>query len=400
MILSQIDDDGRRRPARYGSVPMSEQESRYSQPKLELFGLYRALRHWRLYIIGIKNLHIEVDAMYIKGMLNDPDLQPNAAINHWIQGILMFDFKLIHVPADRHKGPDALSRRPLAEGEYAESDDDSWLDNITLLTFFPDPPSNPFSMISLINTNSLIQSTHSSLPSCLASRQSQEQLLSRIHHFLETLETPRMETSQKKRRFLAIASEFFMKGGKLFKQNGDRPPLLVIFDPTNKLDILKQAHENLGHRGVQSVFELVRHRFYWPHIRADILHHVRSCHDCQIRSLKKVEIPLTISIPTSLFSKIYIDVMHMPKAKGYRYIVAARDDLSGACEAKPLRKANSKSLANFFWENIYCRYGAPQKVITDNGPEVQDAFDKLLKRLNIPQIRITPYNHHANGVVE
>jgi hypothetical protein len=39
-------------------------------------------------------------------------------------------------------------------------------------------------------------------------------------------------------------------------------------------------------------------------------------------------------------------------------------------------------------------------VVTDNGPEVKEAFDRLLKRMNIPQIRITPYNHHANGVVE
>ena len=397
MILSQIDDNGRRCPARYGSIPMSERESRYSQPKLELFGLYRALRHWRLYIIGIKNLHVEVDAKYIKGMLNDPDLQPNAPINRWIQGILMFDFKLIHVPAERHKGPDALSRRPLAEGEQAESDDDSWLDDIALLTFFPDRPPNPFSMLTLIHST---PPTPTDLPSSLTSRIAQEEMLNHIRHFLETLESPKMETPQKKRRFLAKASDFFMKDGKLFKRNGDRPPLLVIFEPTNKLSILKQAHDNLGHRGVQAVFELIRHRFFWPHIRADILHHVRSCHECQIRSLKKMEIPLTISIPTTLFSKIYIDIMHMPKAKGYRYIVAARDDLSGACEAKPLRKANSKSLANFFWDYIFCRYGAPQKVVTDNGPEVQDAFDKLLKRLGIPQIRITPYNHHANGVVE
>ena len=42
MILSQIDEQGCKRPARYGSVPMSKQESRYSQPKLELFGLYHA----------------------------------------------------------------------------------------------------------------------------------------------------------------------------------------------------------------------------------------------------------------------------------------------------------------------------------------------------------------------
>jgi hypothetical protein len=201
--------------------------------------------------------------MYIKGMLNNPDLQPNAAINRWIQGILMFDFKLIHVPAERHKGPDALSRRTRAEGEEALSDDDSWLDNIALLTFFPEPPINPFPTLS--ETLSPPES-QSDLPSCLASRISQEQLLNHIRHFLETLETPKMPTPQKKRRFLAKAAEFFMKEEKLFRRNGDHPPLLVIFDPIQKLTILKQAHENLGHRGVQSVFELLRHRFFWPHI--------------------------------------------------------------------------------------------------------------------------------------
>ncbi|KAI5830299.1 hypothetical protein K523DRAFT_302954, partial [Schizophyllum commune Tattone D] len=106
---------------------MSERESRYSQPKLELFGLYRALRHWRLYL----------------GMLNDPDLQPNATINRWIQGILLFDFKLIHVPAERFKGPDALSRRPRSPEDRVESDDDSWLDNIALFTSICEDPVTP-----------------------------------------------------------------------------------------------------------------------------------------------------------------------------------------------------------------------------------------------------------------
>jgi reverse transcriptase-like protein len=44
MILSQLGNDGKtKHPARYGSIPMSETESCYSQPKLELFGLYKAL---------------------------------------------------------------------------------------------------------------------------------------------------------------------------------------------------------------------------------------------------------------------------------------------------------------------------------------------------------------------
>jgi transposase InsO family protein len=40
------------------------------------------------------------------------------------------------------------------------------------------------------------------------------------------------------------------------------------------------------------------------------------------------------------------------------------------------------------------------QITTDNGPEVQGAFDHLVKRLGIPQVRISPYNKHANGVVE
>jgi hypothetical protein len=111
MILSQLDEENKRRPARYGSVPMSERELRYSQPKLELFGLYRVLRSWRLYIIGVTNFQVDVDAKFIQGLLNNPDLQPDVAVNRWIQGILMFHFELIHVPAVRFQGPDALSRR-------------------------------------------------------------------------------------------------------------------------------------------------------------------------------------------------------------------------------------------------------------------------------------------------
>ena len=43
MVLLQVDEKGDRRPAHYGSIPMNDRERRYSQPKLELYGLYRAL---------------------------------------------------------------------------------------------------------------------------------------------------------------------------------------------------------------------------------------------------------------------------------------------------------------------------------------------------------------------
>jgi hypothetical protein len=111
-ILMQIGEDGKRYPSRFGSITLNEVESRYSQAKLELYGLFRALRAVRVWIFGVPRLTIEVDAKYIKGMINNPDLQPNASINRWIAGILLFNFELVHVPGDKHTGADGLSRRP------------------------------------------------------------------------------------------------------------------------------------------------------------------------------------------------------------------------------------------------------------------------------------------------
>jgi hypothetical protein len=108
-VLMQIRDDKRRYPNRFGSIAWTERESRYSQAKLELYGLFRALRAYRIYIIGVKNLVVEVDAKYLKVMLNNPDIQPNATINRWIAGILLFNFKLVHVPVIHHTAADGLS---------------------------------------------------------------------------------------------------------------------------------------------------------------------------------------------------------------------------------------------------------------------------------------------------
>ena len=110
-LLCQCDTENPRirRFARFGSITLNDRESRFSQPKLELYGLFRALRSLKAYLIGVRNLVVEVDARYIKGMLANPDLAPSASMNRWIVSILLFHFTLVHVPGTRH-GPDGLSR--------------------------------------------------------------------------------------------------------------------------------------------------------------------------------------------------------------------------------------------------------------------------------------------------
>jgi RNase H-like domain found in reverse transcriptase len=80
-ILSQIDENGKHQPARYGSIPLHPVHQNYSQSKLDLYGLFRALTAWKIHLVGVINLVVEMDASYVKNMINNPDMQPNNALN-------------------------------------------------------------------------------------------------------------------------------------------------------------------------------------------------------------------------------------------------------------------------------------------------------------------------------
>ena len=155
-ILLQIGKDRKRYPSRFGSITFNDRESHYSQAKLELYGLFRALKQTQLFTIGVKKLIVEMDAKFIKGMLNNPTLHPNDAINRWIAAILLFDFDLVHVPAEKHTGADGLSRRPRDPNDPPFDDPtelEEWIDtNAGFFIELHSPPSlhDPAPPLSLV----------------------------------------------------------------------------------------------------------------------------------------------------------------------------------------------------------------------------------------------------------
>ncbi|GJE99479.1 polyprotein [Phanerochaete sordida] len=380
-ILSQRDDKGKKRPARYGSLPMNEREARYSQPKLELYGLFRALRAFRIHLVGAKKLQVEVDAKYIKG-------------------ILLFDFELLHVPATGFKAPDALSRRGLGPGETIETDEDDWVDDIALLvreqhlpvpTIMRRQPGRY--VLATFDTDDRPQKPDEPL-------HEQDRVLIEIYDYLTQLALPGGLTEKQQQRFISRAHKFFVQNGALFKRAGPRVPKKCIFNPARRRRLLQAAHDDLGHRGERATLHTLHLRFYWPTMPTDCQDYVRSCHECQVRSVRKVQTPLLISAPTNIFVKIHLDVMFMPRSRGLRYVVAATDDLSGAGEGRALSANTANLIAKFLWEEIFCRYGAVGQITTDNGSEVQAAVTRLMDRWHIPRVTISPYNSKANGVVE
>jgi transposase InsO family protein len=164
--------------------------------------------------------------------------------------------------------------------------------------------------------------------------------------------------------------------------------------------ILQEAHDGLGHKGYYSTLRTTLDRFWWPSIAHDVKHHVITCHECQLRQTTKIRLLPTVAIPAPLFRKAYIDTMLMPPAGGYRYIVQARDSLTAWPEWRALRTETAHTLAAFIFEEILCRWGAVEEIVTDNGTAFVAALDRLAERHGIRHIRISAYNSRANGIVE
>ena len=383
-VLSQMDEKGRKVPARYGSLPITSVQANYAQSKLELYGLMRALWHYRVFIVGVKNLIVGVDCASIKGMLNKPDIQASAHINRWIDAILMFDFELVHIPGEKHKGPDALSRRGFTPEEKEEGlRPVTWIDDMTLII----TSQKKKAKVKGIQVGAIL-------------RNDQEEELLQILEFLVTLKPPGGLDKKKGKVFAQKAAHFYVQGLGMYKRQKNATDQKVIFPVERRREILEEMHEGIGHRGEWAVWEALRLRFYWPRMRRDVTEHIKSCHTCQIRSTKKMHIPIQPSLPRALFQKVYLDVMKMPEAQGKSWIVACRDDLSGITEARAMASDNAKNLAKFFKEQIIYRYGTVEEVVTYNGPSMMGEFAQLVKKFNIHQIRISAYNSQANGVVE
>ncbi|XP_074356333.1 uncharacterized protein LOC141696039 [Apium graveolens] len=89
-------------------------------------------------------------------------------------------------------------------------------------------------------------------------------------------------------------------------------------------------------------------------------------------------------------------------ASGQRkFIVVAIDYFTKWIEAKTLAQITTKKIAQFFWENVICRYGIPCFLATDNGRQFDYAeFGEYFDDNNI-ELHFTSVSHpQANGLVE
>src|SRR6202165_2412562 len=164
---------------------------------------------------------------------------------------------------------------------------------------------------------------------------------------------------------------------------------------------MRQAHDESGHRGRDPTYKNIADSYFWPNMMTDVAIFCRTCRECQVRSAYRPKIQLNpVYVPTVL-RKFNIDVVDMNlTSNGFRYIVDMRDDLTGWIEARMLRQKQAEDVAEFFYQEVICRFGCVPQITSDNGGEFDGVFVLMTKRYGIPIVKSTPYHPQGNGMIE
>ncbi|GBG78920.1 hypothetical protein CBR_g28634 [Chara braunii] len=97
------------RPIEYMSKKMPSQKLAKSTYEKELFAVYKALTHWRHYLLGrffiLRTDHQTLRWMRTRAVLSD-------TLKHWIEVVEQYDFEPEYIKGEYNKVVDALSRRP------------------------------------------------------------------------------------------------------------------------------------------------------------------------------------------------------------------------------------------------------------------------------------------------
>ena len=86
---------------------------------------------------------------------------------------------------------------------------------------------------------------------------------------------------------------------------------------------------------------------------------------------------------------------------GNRYVIVATNYCTKWVEAKALRDNTTMSTEKFLYEYIWCRYGCPIELISDQGGHfLRQVVESLTTFYVVVHKRSTPYYPQANGLAE
>lgn len=165
-----------------------------------------------------------------------------------------------------------------------------------------------------------------------------------------------------------------------------------------------EVTHNLSHPNGRVTKKLIKEKYVWPSMSADIAFWSRTCLACQRSKIgRHVHMqPQHIPVPNVRFDHVHIDIIGpMHPSQGYMYCLTMIDRFTRWPEAAPLKNITAESVAEAFYITWISRFGAPSTLTTDQGSQFNAMLFKALAHLvGGHKTQTTAYHPQSNGMVE
>lgn len=345
-------------PVAFLSKKMLPAECNYPVHEQELLAVICALKEWRHYLHGNK-VKVITDHKSLKYLESQPHLSPRQV--RWSEFLQQFDLEIEYQQGKSNVVADALSRR-------VDHANDQKLNLVN-------------SGISTINWGDTL------LQQIKEGYQQDEECRRMIS----------MEGMQDK--------EFTFSEGLIYRNNRIYIPSVLQI----KTQLLNEAHDAAisGHVGMSKTLELLSRNYYWPKMKEDVTHYVKSCYKCQSNKPNN-RYPLgllqSIPVPEKAWEQVSMDLItQLPKTKeGYDAIVVFVDKFTKMVHIAPTTTTvTAPQLARIFFREVVRLHGVPKSIISDRDPRFTSNFWKCLwSQLGTKLAMSTAYHPQTDGQTE
>ena len=188
---------------------------------------------------------------------------------------------------------------------------------------------------------------------------------------------------------------------KRYVSDVDKTYETIVLPRALTAQILKMAHDDLGHNGTHGTYMLLKRLYYWKGLKPSITKHTQKCYDCQRRNKQVVKYAtLHFDVATFLMQFISMDLIrefHPPTSKGKRYALTIICMLTGYVFCIPLKTKTAEEILQAYIDNVYSKFGGSLKILSDNGTEFKNKiFEQIAKELGVVYKLYTPPYHPAS----
>ena len=182
-------------------------------------------------------------------------------------------------------------------------------------------------------------------------------------------------------------------------------------DSSLQQDLVRSYHdlETAGHPGELETYNLVKEHYWWPGLRSFVKGYVQGCNQCQQFKINRnpshpASLPTGRVVSTRPFAHCLMDLItDLPPADGFDLILVVVDQglSKGIILILCNKTLTAEDTGQLLQDNLYKRFGLPDKIISDRGPQfASQGFKELLWLSGVKSALSTAYHPQTNGTTE